>query len=146
MAQANPQQTSFTSEIFAAGLYKKTQGRVVRQVTAAVVTLLSVAAAYQLYFFLVTNYPGMARETALGISAAVALVGAWLAFRLVNWPRFADFLIAVEAELNKVTWPTKDELKRASVVVMVTIFILALSLAAFDIIWQVLFRFIGVVG
>ncbi len=35
------------------------------------------------------------------------MVGLWLCFRLVNMPRFADFLIAVEAEMNKVSWPTR---------------------------------------
>ena len=33
-------------------------------------------------------------------------------------PAFADFLIAVEAEMNKVSWPTRHELIRASMVVM----------------------------
>ena len=49
-----------------------------------------------------------------------------------------------EAEMNKVTWPSKDELTRASIVVIFTIFFLAISLFLFDIIWQQLFSFIGV--
>ena len=44
-------------------------------------------------------------------------------FRLVNLPKFADFLIAVEAEMNKVSWPTRTELFRSSVVVIVTILV-----------------------
>ena len=32
----------------------------------------------------------------------------------MNMPRFADFLIAVEAEMNKVSWPSKAELIRSS--------------------------------
>jgi preprotein translocase subunit SecE len=63
---------------------------------------------------------------------------------VVNWPRFADFLIAVEAEMNKVTWPSKDELVRASIVVMFTIFFLAMALFVFDIVWQAFFNAIGV--
>ncbi|MDG2222498.1 MAG: preprotein translocase subunit SecE [Rubripirellula sp.] len=70
--------------------------------------------------------------------------GAWFGFRVVNWPRFADFLIAVEAEMNKVTWPSKDELVRASIVVMFTIFFLAIALFSFDVIWQTVFSFIGI--
>ena len=34
---------------------------------------------------------------------------------VVNLPVFADFLIAVEAEMNKVSWPTRGELFRGSV-------------------------------
>ena len=31
--------------------------------------------------------------------------GVWVSYRLVNVPAFADFLIAVEAEMNKVLGP-----------------------------------------
>jgi len=34
----------------------------------------------------------------------------WLAWRVVNFPPFADFLIATEAELNKVSWTTRPRL------------------------------------
>ena len=43
----------------------------------------------------------------------LASLGLWVAFRLVNMPAFADFLIAVEAEMNKVSWPTRGELFRS---------------------------------
>ncbi len=74
------------------------------------------------------------------------IAGCWFGYRVVNWPRFADFLIAVEAEMKKVTWPGKDELIRASIVVMFTIFFLAMALFMFDVIWQQFFSFIGVSG
>ena len=73
-------------------------------------------------------------------------LGLWFGYRVVNWPRFADFLIAVEAEMNKVTWPSKDELIRASIVVIFTIFFLATALFLFDVIWQYVFSTIGVTG
>lgn len=142
MAQAKTE-SSFLSEIFAAGLYKKTQGRVVRQVTAAVVALLSIAAAYQLYFFLVSNYETMAREAALGIAAVVALIGAWLSFRLVNWPRFADFLINVEIEMSKVSWASWDYLVRATIVVIAVMFLIGAVLFAYDLFWKWFFELIG---
>ena len=78
------------------------------------------------------------------IPGLLLLAGAWFGFRVVNWPRFADFLIAVEAEMNKVTWPSKDELIRAAIVVIFTIFFLAVALFLFDILWQQLFSFFGV--
>jgi preprotein translocase subunit SecE len=68
----------------------------------------------------------------------------WLGYRLVNWPRFADFLIAVEAEMSKVSWPTKTELYRASTVVIFTMAFLALLLFCYDAIWQFLFDLLGV--
>ena len=47
-------------------------------------------------------------------------------------PRFADFLISVEAEMNKVSWPSRGELYRASLVVIVVIFLLVAILFGYD--------------
>ena len=67
------------------------------------------------------------------------LAGGWIVYRAVNTPGFADFLIAVEAEMNKVSWPTRAELTKASMVVLVTIFGLATVLALYDFLWRYLF-------
>jgi preprotein translocase subunit SecE len=61
-------------------------------------------------------------------------------------PRFADFLIAVEAEMNKVSWPTRIELVRSSIVVIFTIFGLMFVLYFFDIFWRLLLNAVGVFG
>jgi preprotein translocase subunit SecE len=47
-------------------------------------------------------------------------------------PAFADFLISVEGEMNKVSWPSRGELFRASIVVMLVIFFLAALLFFYD--------------
>jgi preprotein translocase subunit SecE len=73
------------------------------------------------------------------VSLAVLVVGLWLSFRAVNIPRFADFLIAVEAEMSKVSWPTRTELFRSSLVVIFMIFVLAAILFAFDVFWTFIF-------
>ena len=72
-------------------------------------------------------------------------LGLWIAYRLVNMATFADFLIAVEAEVNKVSWPTRHELIRASIVVLVLIIFLAVILLVFDFIWRTTFHFFGIV-
>ena len=64
--------------------------------------------------------------------------GLWLAYRLVNVPAFADFLIAVEAEMNKVSWPSRTELVRGSTVVLLMMFAFAFVLAGCDIFWKLL--------
>jgi len=48
--------------------------------------------------------------------------------------------------MNKVTWPSKDELIRAAIVVIFTIFFLATTLFLFDVVWQWFFSLIGVTG
>jgi preprotein translocase SecE subunit len=59
----------------------------------------------------------------------------WVAWRVVNWPTFADFLIATEAEMNKVSWTTRKRLWQDTVVVLVTVFLLTAYLFVIDIGW-----------
>jgi preprotein translocase SecE subunit len=68
----------------------------------------------------------------------------WFAWRLVNVPTFADFLIATEAEMNKVSWTTRKRLVQDTIVVLVTVFLLTLYLFIVDIIWIQLLRVPGV--
>jgi len=62
----------------------------------------------------------------------------------VNYPVFAEFLISVEGEMNKVSWAGKQELYRATVVVLGTMFFLAVVLFAYDRIWMFVLSSIGV--
>ena len=64
---------------------------------------------------------------------AVAL---WLAWRIVNVPAFADFLIATEAEMNKVSWTTQRRLIQDTIVVLVTVVLMAFFLAFCDLSWK----------
>ena len=73
---------------------------------------------------------------------AILAAGAWAAFRIVNMPRFADFLISVETEMNKVSWPSRGELYRASLVVIVVIFLLVAVLFAYDFLLDFALRFL----
>ena len=62
-----------------------------------------------------------------------------MSYRVVNYPKFADFLIAVEAEMNKVSWPTRGELVRSSIVVIFVILVLAGLLYFYDLLWGFIF-------
>jgi preprotein translocase SecE subunit len=68
----------------------------------------------------------------------------WLSYRLVNYPKFADFLIATEAEMSKVTWTSQRHLLRDTVVVLVTVFMMTVFLLAMDFIWSFLLTQLGV--
>lgn len=89
-------------------------------------------------------------ETRMGLHLLVPglllALGIWVAYRLVNMASFADFLIAVEAEMNKVSWPSRGELIRASAVVLVTMLVLAGVLFFFDVFWQRFFLWLGIIG
>jgi preprotein translocase subunit SecE len=72
------------------------------------------------------------------VPLALMAIGLWASFRVVQLPSFADFLISVEAEMNKVSWPTWTELVRSSMVVILMIFILAAILFFYDFAWKFL--------
>ncbi len=137
---------SFLQELFQFGVYKKTQGRVARQVTFAVLAVTFAFGAWRLLQFLVT-FPELADGYRYLAAGLVLLVGQWFSYRVVNYPRFADFLISVEAELHKVSWPTRGVLWRSAVVVIVVIFVLAVVLYAYDVLWVTVFtRVLGILG
>lgn len=114
--------------MFNASQYKRSQGKVARQLTFAAMAVAFAVGAWKI---------NTVSATPVGqyvVPLAVLAGGLWASFRIVNIPRFADFLISVEAEMNKVQWPGRSELWRASMVVIVVIFFLAGALFVFDIV------------
>ena len=79
------------------------------------------------------------------MAGLILLFGLWFGYRLVQWVTFADFLISVEGEMAKVSWPNQSELRSATVVVLTLFFLLAGVLYTFDLIFVFIFKFIGVV-
>src|SRR5206468_9854424 len=65
----------------------------------------------------------------------IGAAGLWLAFRVVHLPVFADFLIATEAELNKVSWPTRKSVVQDTIVVLTTVLMLTVFLFVVDLAW-----------
>ncbi|HWL09763.1 MAG TPA: preprotein translocase subunit SecE [Planctomicrobium sp.] len=139
MAKAKVE-TSFWGSMLQARLFKKSQGRIVRQVTFFAVASIFLIAAWRLNSLILLDYASGIRW---GVPAAVTALGVWFAYGLVNWPPFANFLISVEAEMDKVSWATWAYLKRATVVVLTTMFVLGAYLFICDIIWQQVFTFVG---
>jgi preprotein translocase subunit SecE len=141
-AGANTSQQGLMTSLFQASMYKPLQGRIVRQVTFVSVAIIALLIAFEM------SGISMITDLFSGASFAFGLVfsviGLWIAYRSVNHPPFADFLIAVEAEMNKVSWPTWPELWKASLVVIFVIFAMSLSLWVFDLVWAYLFWLIGI--
>lgn len=80
----------------------------------------------------------------LSLTVVIGAATIWLAYRLVNFPKFADFLIATEAEMSKVTWMTRKRLIQDTIVVLVTVFLMSIFLLAMDFIWSFLLTQLGV--
>ena len=133
---------SFVQNLFQAGLYKRNQGRITRQVTFAAIAIAMLLGCWRLH--LSADPTDVAMR--IGLPAVLLGVGLWIAYRIVNLATFADFLISVEAEMTKVSWPTRTELVRGSMVVLITILFLAGFLFMFDFIWAMVFKYLGIVG
>ena len=125
---------AFVQELFRFDLYKRSQGKIARQVTFAALAIIVSMAAWCLSDYYTQSGNGLR----YGVPLAVLVGGLWICFRMVQMPSFADFLISVEAEMNKVSWPTWTELIRSSMVVILMIFILAAILFFYDLTWKFL--------
>ncbi|MCA9230008.1 MAG: preprotein translocase subunit SecE [Planctomycetales bacterium] len=122
--------------MFNASRYKRSQGRVARQLTFAAIAVAVAVGAWKLNSVAVTDVGKYV------VPLVVLAAGLWAGFRIVNMPKFADFLISVEAEMNKVSWPSRAESWRASLVVIVVIFFLAGLLFAYDFVLDLALNFI----
>lgn len=85
-----------------------------------------------------------ARWISFGIPTLLFFIGVWITWRAINFPPAADFLVSVEAEMDKVSWPDRQELFRATVVVLVTMIFLGAVLFSYDLFWIWLFQSIGI--
>lgn len=132
----------FMAELTRVGLYKRNQGRVVRQATFGAIAAFVVFGGWRLHSTL--GSLGFDTSWQLGLPVLCVLILLWIAFRVLNISGVADFLIGVEAEMRKVTWPTRAELVRSCIVVLVTMFTLAACLTVYDFIWATFLRWSGI--
>jgi len=129
--------TAIVEVLTSASLYKPSQGRLARQLTGGVIARVGLYTAWTLS----QQYSG--GPVAKLAPAVLAGLIAWVAFRIVNWAPFAEFLIAVESEMAKVSWPSKDELVRSTTVVLGSMFLLTLVLLVFDWFWLQVLNLVG---
>jgi preprotein translocase SecE subunit len=138
--------------------YKRALGQKVRRLTILGILLVGGSGAYSLMFTgtlpeaWAIRLPFTDQAVTLLSNARYAvpllIVGLtlWFAWRVVNMPAFAEFLIATEAEMNKVSWSTRKRLWQDTVVVLITTVFMALFLLVVDLFWGWLLshRYIGV--
>lgn len=73
----------------------------------------------------------------LSFTIPMVLIAAalWFSWRIVNFPVFADFLIATEAEINKVSWTPRKALIRDTLVVLSSLVLITVFLFLIDVFW-----------
>ncbi len=132
--------SSLIPELFRFGVYKANQGRMVRQFTFFAIVVIAAFGCLTLFNSVLM---GSGKSLQVGLPLALWAFASWVAFRVVNFPRFADFLVSVESELEKVTWPSRTEVVQATMVVLFTMFSLGVFLFLIDLIWTWFFNVIG---
>ena len=121
------------TELLKTEIYKRNQGKIVRQATCIAIWVGIALGAYQLYHYMHAILTNVPLAVTYSVPTVLLVLGLWFGYRLVNLPTFADFLIAVEAEMNKVSWPSQTELIRASMVVIFLMFGLTVVLFFYDV-------------
>lgn len=130
----------FFANLLDTQLYKPRQGWYARLYTALGLGIILVLGLWRLHETLMTA----SLATRYGVPAVVGAVLGWVVFRLVQYPPFVEFLIATEAEMNKVSWTSKDDLYRATSVVLATVVLMSVFLFGVDWLWSNLLQLIGV--
>jgi len=122
-------------------IYKRGQGKYTRTVTLGGGVLIGALVAYYVGEQLGDTIEYVRYGVPVAIFVASALLMSWI----VNRPGSADFMIATEGEMKKVSWSSKREIIGGTKVVITTTLILALLLWAVDLGFGFFFRWIRVI-
>jgi len=124
-------------------IYKKGQGKYTRLCSAFAGAIIIGLGCLQLYYELEAVSWNLTNRTriwmATMVPSALFVVLTLLAFLLVNKARVADFMIAAEGEMKKVSWSSRQEIAVSTFIVIVVVIVMGLVLGAADIGFQTLF-------
>ena len=127
-------------------IYKKGQGFYTRGGTALGTGLMTALGCWALYTKL-DGITGLKSETKILIQAGVPLIMflalSWIIYKILNKARVADFMIATEGEMKKVSWSSKKEIITSTKVVIYTVIFLAVMLFAVDFCFRIMFAQMG---
>jgi len=112
------------------GIYKRGQGKYTRLYSAFAAATIAGLGCWRLYEKLQATDLGLWVETMVptGLFAVLALLIFWLA----NKSAVADFMIAAEGEMKKVSWSSKQEIAVSTFIVIVVVIIMATLLGTTD--------------
>jgi preprotein translocase SecE subunit len=128
------------------GIYKRGQGKYTRLCSAFSAAIIAGLGCWQLYIKLEAVEWGLSRKAALWIAtmvpAGLFVVLALLISWLINKPSIADFMIAAEGEMKKVSWSSKQEIAVSTFIVIVVVIMMAILLGTTDIGFRTFFTWL----
>ncbi|OHB80522.1 MAG: preprotein translocase subunit SecE [Planctomycetes bacterium RBG_16_55_9] len=124
-------------------IYKKGQGKYTRLCSAFAAAVIVGLGCLRLFSKLEVVSWGLSNKATLWIATMVpaglfvilALLIVWLA----NKPSVADFMIAAEGEMKKVSWSSRQEIMVSTTIVIVVVLMMAALLGTTDFGFTVLF-------
>jgi preprotein translocase subunit SecE len=119
-------------------IYKRSQGKNSRLWTAMALFLIVAVGCWRLYEKLYAFAPDNPWLYTL-TPAVIAAIFAALLYWLSNRPAIADFLIAAEGEIKKVSWSTRKEIVNSTVIVISVVAVMATGLGLVDLGFRMFF-------
>ena len=117
-------------------IYKRGQGKYTRLCSAFAMAIIIGLGCWQLYHKLDAASWGLSRRATLWIATMVPtglfVVLAALIVWLANKPSVADFMIAAEGEMKKVSWSSRQEIAVSTFIVIVVVVFMAVLLGVTD--------------
>ena len=120
-------------------LYRWPQGRIIRVIAMILVALVAFDfgretwGSYKAIFGPTATSVGISTWIIFGVLSTLTVGVAGVGLYLIGFhPKSAQFLIEVEGEMGRVTWPTRSELMRLTVVIAILALILTGIIFAVD--------------
>ena len=122
------------------GIYKRGQGFYTRICSAFAFAIIAGLGCRRLYQVLQAT--DLDLWVKIMVPAGLFVVSSLLVFWLVNTRSLADFMIAAEGEMKKVSWSSRKEIAVSTFVVIMVVIIMAMLLGATDMTFQLIFEWL----
>ncbi len=124
-------------------IYKRGQGKYTRLCSGFGAAIIVGLGCFQLYVKLEPISWVGGRRAALWIATMVPvglfIILGLLVFWLINKPTVADFMIAAEGEMKKVSWSSRREIAVSTFIVIVVVILVAMLLGVTDLSFRMFF-------
>lgn len=119
-------------------IYKPGQGKYTRLWGGFIVGVIVALGCYRLYEVIEARVDSLVVVMVVPVAVFVGL--GVLIWWLLNKPALADFLIAAEGELKKVSWSSRQEIAVSTIVVIVVVVAMAALLGMTDLFFTMVFK------
>ncbi len=116
-------------------IYKRGQGYYTRLYSALTMFVIVAFGCYALHEKLLGTHIWVKTLVPTGLCVALSFLIYWL----MNKPNFADFLIAAEGEIKKVSWSSRKEIVVSTFIVIFVVVSMTIMLFAADFVFKYLF-------